>query len=158
MAYHVPRNLQQTFDPYKPHQCSFCGRCFKRKDHKVEHERIHTGERPYPCTACPKAFIQKQQLVNHQRRRHGILPLRTKSSRTYEDFLTHSGASDQELERGISSASVRLETNPDIWIGGDATPRFDDRPVSDGDQRDEGSRSLAHLSALAEWPNTTPYS
>ena len=60
-----------TGDDFRPHQCSYCGRRFKRKDHKVEHERIHTGERPYRCLVCGRAFVQKQQLVGHARRRHG---------------------------------------------------------------------------------------
>lgn len=56
----------------KPHACAFCGKRFKRKDHKVEHERIHTGERPFPCTLCNSAFVQKQQLVSHMRHRHWL--------------------------------------------------------------------------------------
>ena len=57
-------------DMLRPHQCSFCGRRFKRKDHRVEHERIHTGERPFVCTNCGRAFIQKHQLISHIKRRH----------------------------------------------------------------------------------------
>lgn len=54
----------------RPHQCVYCGRRFKRKDHRIEHERIHTGERPYACRLCGRAFVQKHQLMSHVRRKH----------------------------------------------------------------------------------------
>ncbi|KAK7073815.1 hypothetical protein SK128_009163 [Halocaridina rubra] len=33
----------------RPFACRYCAKRFKRKDHLVEHERTHTGERPYVC-------------------------------------------------------------------------------------------------------------
>ncbi|XP_076050665.1 uncharacterized protein LOC143031107 isoform X9 [Oratosquilla oratoria] len=54
----------------RPHQCVYCGRRFKRKDHRIEHERIHTGERPYACDMCGRAFVQKHQLMSHVKRKH----------------------------------------------------------------------------------------
>ncbi|XP_063886881.1 zinc finger protein 398-like [Scylla paramamosain] len=58
----------------RPHQCGYCGRRFKRKDHRIEHERIHTGERPYACRLCGRAFVQKHQLMSHVRRKHSADP------------------------------------------------------------------------------------
>lgn len=52
--------------------CFFCGRRFKRKDHRIEHERIHTGERPFVCLECGRGFIQKHQLVSHSKRIHPV--------------------------------------------------------------------------------------
>ncbi|XP_018024872.1 broad-complex core protein isoforms 1/2/3/4/5 isoform X9 [Hyalella azteca] len=66
----LSQGLSPHHDEFRPHQCSFCGRTFKRKDHRTEHERIHTGERPYKCNECGRSFVQKQQLVGHMRRLH----------------------------------------------------------------------------------------
>ncbi|KAA0200013.1 hypothetical protein HAZT_HAZT002712 [Hyalella azteca] len=59
----LSQGLSPHHDEFRPHQCSFCGRTFKRKDHRTEHERIHTGERPYKCNECGRSFVQKQQLA-----------------------------------------------------------------------------------------------
>ncbi|CAL4069466.1 unnamed protein product, partial [Meganyctiphanes norvegica] len=68
LNYHMAASLDEEM--FRPHQCVFCGRRFKRKDHRIEHERIHTGERPYPCPSCGRAFVQKHQLMSHIRRKH----------------------------------------------------------------------------------------
>lgn len=68
LNYHMAASLDEEM--LRPHQCVFCGRRFKRKDHRIEHERIHTGERPYPCPSCGRAFVQKHQLMSHIRRKH----------------------------------------------------------------------------------------
>ncbi|KAB7507104.1 Zinc finger protein, partial [Armadillidium nasatum] len=65
-----PMVLLDEVGSLRPHMCNFCGRRFKRKDHRLEHERIHTGERPFVCGVCGRAFIQKHQLVSHSRRKH----------------------------------------------------------------------------------------
>lgn len=67
LNYHMAGLDEETL---RPHQCVYCGRRFKRKDHRIEHERIHTGERPYACRLCGRAFVQKHQLMSHVRRKH----------------------------------------------------------------------------------------
>ncbi|MPC19497.1 Zinc finger protein 84 [Portunus trituberculatus] len=78
----------------RPFACRFCAKRFKRKDHLVEHERTHTGERPYEyagplpsgcrdwtqwtvsvasasrsrpytCSACGRGFKKKAHLQEH---------------------------------------------------------------------------------------------
>ncbi|XP_063886879.1 Krueppel-like factor 16 [Scylla paramamosain] len=51
----------------RPFACRFCAKRFKRKDHLVEHERTHTGERPYVCAVCGKSFAKKTNLNTHTR-------------------------------------------------------------------------------------------
>lgn len=70
MAAHNYRRITLDEEAFRPHQCVYCGRRFKRKDHRIEHERIHTGERPYACRLCGRAFVQKHQLISHIRRKH----------------------------------------------------------------------------------------
>ncbi|KAK8737518.1 hypothetical protein OTU49_004531 [Cherax quadricarinatus] len=71
LNYHMVSLDEETL---RPHQCIYCGRRFKRKDHRIEHERIHTGERPYACRLCGRAFVQKHQLMSHVRRKHATDP------------------------------------------------------------------------------------
>ncbi|XP_069168455.1 protein tramtrack, beta isoform isoform X7 [Procambarus clarkii] len=54
----------------RPYACRFCSKRFKRKDHLVEHERTHTGERPYVCSVCGKSFAKKTNLNTHTRSHH----------------------------------------------------------------------------------------
>ncbi|KAG7165440.1 Zinc finger protein 793-like [Homarus americanus] len=54
----------------RPFACRFCAKRFKRKDHLVEHERTHTGERPYVCSICGKSFAKKTNLNTHTRSHH----------------------------------------------------------------------------------------
>ncbi|XP_076050668.1 uncharacterized protein LOC143031107 isoform X12 [Oratosquilla oratoria] len=50
---------------WRPYTCRFCGKKFKRKDHLVDHERIHTGEKPFKCQYCGKGFVQRTNCKNH---------------------------------------------------------------------------------------------
>ncbi|XP_066982500.1 broad-complex core protein isoforms 1/2/3/4/5-like isoform X19 [Macrobrachium rosenbergii] len=79
MAAHNYCGYSEDEEAFRPHPCAYCGRRFKRKDHRIEHERIHTGERPFACRLCGRAFVQKHQLISHTRRKHATevgVPLR----------------------------------------------------------------------------------
>ncbi|KAK3872304.1 hypothetical protein Pcinc_022607 [Petrolisthes cinctipes] len=82
----------------RPFACRFCAKRFKRKDHLVEHERTHTGERPYrsvaevvsvaaweggvvwnsdrryACRACGRSFKKKDHVKEHYRVHTGEKP------------------------------------------------------------------------------------
>jgi uncharacterized Zn-finger protein len=50
----------------KKHACQFCHKAFKNRQHLVNHERTHTGERPHKCTICGRGFTQKQAQLRHE--------------------------------------------------------------------------------------------
>lgn len=53
---------------HEEHQyhCSYCDKTFAFPNRKVEHERIHTGERPYCCSKCDKTYTTNFLLKRHQ--------------------------------------------------------------------------------------------
>merc|ERR1719419_1838487 len=60
------------------HTCSHCGKEFRNKRDRDEHERVHTGEKPFTCKYCPfkassRGNIRKHEAVRHHHREE--LPL-----------------------------------------------------------------------------------
>ncbi|XP_077492434.1 uncharacterized protein LOC144103644 [Amblyomma americanum] len=56
------------------HECTDCGKTFKRRAKLVEHLRVHTGDRPYQCNDCGISFSQIANLKRHQRTHTGDRP------------------------------------------------------------------------------------
>ena len=46
-------------------QCQYCSKVFGRKDHKVRHEKIHTGVKPYKCEHCDKCYRRNVYMDAH---------------------------------------------------------------------------------------------
>ncbi|XP_022192795.2 zinc finger and BTB domain-containing protein 24 [Nilaparvata lugens] len=45
--------------------CEVCSKRFRRKEHLLQHMKLHTGERPYSCAVCDKKFSRKEHLARH---------------------------------------------------------------------------------------------
>ncbi|XP_064645289.1 uncharacterized protein LOC135498776 [Lineus longissimus] len=53
--------------------CQYCGKGFVSKGKRLEHERIHTGEKPFKCTACIKEFRNRASWRKHIRNEHTLM-------------------------------------------------------------------------------------
>ncbi|XP_050432172.1 zinc finger protein 70-like isoform X2 [Adelges cooleyi] len=61
---HLPaKSTRDTMPPRFP--CDVCEKKFKRKEHLIQHRKLHTGERPYSCETCAKSFSRKEHLMRH---------------------------------------------------------------------------------------------
>lgn len=48
------------------YHCEICEKTFKRKEHLMQHRKLHSGERPYVCMKCNKSFSRKEHLIRHE--------------------------------------------------------------------------------------------
>lgn len=65
-----PKILEKNFVCREPG----CGKAFQKPSGRMEHERIHSGERPFSCELCDKKFIQKSHLTAHMRAHLDVKP------------------------------------------------------------------------------------
>ena len=57
----APKNL----DNERRFNCDKCGKCFKKRHHLMEHNRVHTGEMPFMCQNCGKLFSHSGSFSGH---------------------------------------------------------------------------------------------
>lgn len=52
----------------RSHHCVYCNKAFFRLEHKLRHQKIHTGEKPYKCSYnCSKSFSRSDELKRHEK-------------------------------------------------------------------------------------------
>ena len=72
-------NIHDTTKPLKKHECTICGKVFKRRYHLTVHSNIHLEKKPYDCNYCTKDFAQQFQKKIHMNKKH---PDRTTTEET----------------------------------------------------------------------------
>src|SRR5277367_272447 len=58
------------------HECTICGKAFKRLGYLKQHSRIHTGDKPFKCGVCGKCFNRKGNLKKHKMAHIGEKPFK----------------------------------------------------------------------------------
>ena len=66
---HCRSSSYQHPSPTHPYQCLYCGKLYRSRSGKQQHERFHTG-RTVNCTTCGKCFPTKIGLKLHQDAAH----------------------------------------------------------------------------------------
>ncbi|KAH8675158.1 hypothetical protein BGZ61DRAFT_361010 [Ilyonectria robusta] len=52
-------SVSRSRRPRRKYECQHCPKTFKRSEHCIRHERIHTHEKPFSCQYCLKAYSRK---------------------------------------------------------------------------------------------------
>ncbi|GAA35545.1 Zinc finger protein 516 [Clonorchis sinensis] len=79
---HVNRVHQDkcSGEKIQKHECRICSRMFLRRDHLIQHMRVHSGEKPFGCKFCKTSFSAYGNLQRHLRTIH----LKAKDTQLYE--------------------------------------------------------------------------
>ncbi|KAK4620724.1 Transcriptional regulator [Fulvia fulva] len=54
----------------RKHQCEYCPKSFKRREHWQRHSRSHTNEKPFECRFCQKCFARRDLVTRHEKTLH----------------------------------------------------------------------------------------
>ncbi|XP_059166520.1 zinc finger protein ZFP2-like [Physella acuta] len=67
---------QMTHTGLRPHECDVCHKKYSRKDHLLEHKKIHSGSplSLHECDVCHKKYANKSGLCFHKKSHSGLRP------------------------------------------------------------------------------------
>ncbi|CCD24738.1 uncharacterized protein NDAI_0D04240 [Naumovozyma dairenensis CBS 421] len=112
--------------------CSFCAKAFSRSEHKIRHERSHTGFKPYKCLLCDHSFVRSDLTIRHLKTVHkDQINLLQKDNLKNEDpsefsqtsietiirsliKIDHSDKNSNSNIKHISDKNLKIKTNSEI--------------------------------------------
>lgn len=62
MSVDTQENIVVAVEPQRQrrqYKCWHCPKVFKRSEHCIRHQRIHTQEKPFSCRFCQKSYSRK---------------------------------------------------------------------------------------------------
>ncbi|PNS14175.1 hypothetical protein CAC42_6688 [Sphaceloma murrayae] len=149
----------------RSHVCKICSRAFKRSEHRIRHERIHTQERPYSCRFCSRGYARKDLVVRHERTLHAdeqalhaevgqpSPPASGDGEKPAKRRKTNASTSDTGSRRGSLAASQNGTIVTDIFPSPDSSNVVD---YFDGSNvHDQSHVSLEGISAFHEHDDST---
>lgn len=116
-------------DLQKRYACSYCGKPFSRSEHKVRHERSHTGVKPFECKVCQHAFVRRDLLQRHIRTVHREVLLLRKSAKKAEELAAGSAANSSA---GKSDMLLELLVNSMIKVSEEGSAAVERKGMAGG--------------------------
>ncbi|KAH7124575.1 hypothetical protein EDB81DRAFT_951610 [Dactylonectria macrodidyma] len=95
-------SVSRSRRPRRQYECQHCPKIFKRSEHCIRHERIHTHEKPFSCQYCFKAYSRKDLVTRHERTLHAD---RTCKEPGRDQQVCHLGARDALSDETTSEES-----------------------------------------------------
>lgn len=97
----VPEPIQNSSNQtVKVHVCDVCHKIFKRREHLMQHIKLHTGFRPFTCERCNKSFMRKEHLLRHMTSHSGqknfMCNICEKSFSRNDNLLKHKKTHDKQ--------------------------------------------------------------
>ena len=98
----------------RQHVCKVCSRTFKRSEHRLRHERVHTQEKPFRCRYCPKRYARRDLVARHEKTLHA----------STSTAVSDPNRNCKKSERAANDSSDAVEQNDAVLVDGEVeSPR-----------------------------------
>ncbi|KAI9159181.1 Zinc finger protein [Paramyrothecium foliicola] len=111
------------------HKCTICRKTFKRREHRMRHERSHAQEKPYACQFCSRQYGRTDLVSRHEKTVHahlwqslraqdpeGKLPPATMRSHTGKHATARVSMEDQQHVSGDFAFPDLEEAAPQLQV------------------------------------------